>query len=72
MKKKMTTPRLEITAVSIAVRPATPATDTLSSYVIEESQRQADTCSLMQDVSWKYCPTDENSSDLRTRGKHPL
>ena len=25
----------------------------------------------MPDVSWKYCPTDENPADLGTRGKTP-
>ena len=33
--------------------------------------RVREICSLMPDVFWKYCPTDENLADSGTRGKHP-
>ena len=95
IKKKMTMPRLELTAATIAVRLATSVKEALSSYVIEEFHTWSDSstvlhwlegkgrykqfvehrvreiCSLMLDVSWKYCPTDENRADLGTRGKTP-
>ena len=32
--------------------------------------RVREICSLVSDVSWKVCPTDENLADLGTRGKH--
>ena len=93
IKKKMTMPRLELTAARIAVRLATSAKEALSSYVIEEIHMWSDSstvlhwlegkgrykqfvehrvreiCSLMPGVSWKYCPTAENPTDLRTREK---
>ena len=95
VKKKMTMPRLELTAVRTAVRLATSVKEAVSSYVIEEfhmwsdgstvlhwlegkgrykqfvEHRVGEICSLMPDVSWKYCPTDENSADLGTRRKTP-
>ena len=94
IKKKMTMPRLELTAARIAVRLATSVKEALSSNVTEEfhmwsdrstvfhwlegkgrykqfvEHRVREICSLMPDVSWKYCPTDENPADLGTRGKH--
>ena len=94
VKKKMTMPRLELTAARLAVRLATSVKEVLSSYVIEECHMWSDSstvlhwlegkgrykqfvehrvreiCSLVPDVSWKYCPTDENPADFGTRRKH--
>ena len=93
VKKKMTMPRLALTAARIAVRLATSVKEALSSYIIEEFHMWSDSstvlhwlegkgrykqfvehrvrkiCSLMPDVLWKYCPADENTADLGTRGK---
>ena len=33
--------------------------------------RVREICSLMPDVSWKYCPTDENPADFGTRRNTP-
>ena len=93
VKKKMTMPRLELTAAIIAVTLAISVKEALSSYVTEECYMWSDSstvlhwledkgrhkqfvkrgvreiCSLIPDVSWKYCPTDKNLEDLGTRGE---
>ena len=47
VKKKMTVPRLELTAARIAVRLATSVKEALSSYVIEECHMWSDSCTVL-------------------------
>ena len=42
--------------------------DTYKQFV---EHRVREICSLMPDVSWKYCPTDENPADFGTRRNTP-